>query len=56
MDGMNNQPQEGNVNSDILFSKTIKAGKRVYYIDVKCDSRGEYYLLKFPTPNKEGGK
>lgn len=44
MDGMNNQPQEGNVNSDILFSKTIKAGKRVYYIDVKCDSRGEYYL------------
>lgn len=30
--------------SDILFSRTVKAGKRVYYLDVKCDRRGEYYI------------
>lgn len=30
--------------SDILFSKTIKAGKRIYYIDVKQDRHSELYL------------
>lgn len=27
-----------------LFSRTVKAGKRVYYVDVKCDRRDEYYI------------
>lgn len=27
-----------------LFSRSVKAGKRVYYIDVKRDRRDEYYL------------
>lgn len=44
MDGINNIPQDGRANGDILFSKTVKAGKRVYYIDVKRDTKGEYYL------------
>lgn len=30
--------------SEILYSKTVKAGKRIYYIDVKCDRKGEHYL------------
>lgn len=30
--------------ADILFSRTVKAGKRIYYIDVKQNSRGEMYL------------
>lgn len=30
--------------NDILFSRTVKAGKRVYYIDVKCDRKGDFYL------------
>lgn len=30
--------------NEILFSKTIKAGKRIYYIDVKRDRKGEFYL------------
>lgn len=30
--------------ADILFSKSVKAGKRVYYIDVKRDRRGELYI------------
>ena len=29
---------------DILFSKTVKAGKRIYYIDVKQDRRKEKYV------------
>lgn len=34
----------GGMENEILFSRTIKAGKRVYYIDVKRDRHGEYYL------------
>lgn len=30
--------------NEILFSRTVKAGKRVYYVDVKRDRRDEYYL------------
>ena len=30
--------------ADILFSRTIKAGQRIYYIDVKQNRRGEMYL------------
>ncbi len=30
--------------NDILFTRTVKAGKRVYYLDVKRDKKGEYYL------------
>ena len=30
--------------SDILYSKTVKAGKRVYYIDVKRDRKGDFYV------------
>lgn len=29
---------------DIIFSKAIKAGKRIYYIDVKKTSKGEMFL------------
>lgn len=34
----------GGNDRDPLFSRTIKAGKRVYYLDVKRDRRGEYYV------------
>lgn len=36
-------PQEKNDNA-ILFSKVVKAGKRIYYVDVKRDRREELYL------------
>ena len=29
---------------DILFSKTIKAGQRIYYVDVKQNRKEEMYL------------
>lgn len=43
---MENEPKQGKerVDSEILFSKTVKAGKRIYYIDVKQDRKGELYL------------
>lgn len=33
-----------NAEKDIVLSKTIKAGKRIYYLDVKEDRRGEMFL------------
>ncbi len=33
-----------NKEKDILFSRAIKAGKRLYYVDVKQSSRGDMYL------------
>ena len=29
---------------EILFTRSIKAGKRIYYVDVKQSSRGDMYL------------
>ncbi len=29
---------------DILFSKAVKAGQRIYYVDVKMNRRQEMYL------------
>lgn len=29
---------------DIMFSRTIRAGKRIYYIDVKKNKKGDLYL------------
>lgn len=34
----------GQGEKDILFSRSIKAGKRIYYLDVKQNSHGEMYL------------
>ncbi len=33
-----------NRDSDIIFYKTIKAGKRIYYLDVKKNRKGELFL------------
>ena len=37
------KPIEGK-ESEILFSRTVKAGQRIYYIDVKRNRRDEMYL------------
>ena len=39
-----NEPMNERVDNEILFSRTVKAGKRVYYIDVKRDRRDALYL------------
>jgi len=33
-----------NKERDIVFSRTIKAGKRIYYVDVKRNRKDELYL------------
>lgn len=33
-----------NPEKEILYSQTVKAGKRIYYLDVKCSKRNELYL------------
>ncbi len=38
------EQMNGKVENDILFSKSVKAGKRIYYIDVKRDRHEELYL------------
>lgn len=38
-----NAAQEGG-DKDIIFSKAIKAGKRIYYLDVKKSRNDEMYL------------
>ncbi len=40
---MNEQTKE-RPESDILFSRSVKAGKRIYYVDVKQDRHNELYL------------
>lgn len=44
MDFNKDSMRERTADSDILFSRSIKAGKRVYYVDVKRDRHGENYL------------
>ncbi len=39
-----NQNTFGHGEKDILFSRAVKAGKRIYYVDVKQNSRGDMYL------------
>lgn len=42
MEGENKR--EGGREKEIVFSKVIKAGKRIYYVDVKESRNGELYL------------
>ena len=37
------KPFEGH-DAEILFSRTVKAGQRIYYIDVKRNRKDELYL------------
>ncbi|MCM1107462.1 MAG: PUR family DNA/RNA-binding protein [Clostridium sp.] len=40
---------------DIIFSRTVKAGKRIYYIDVKKNRRGELYLALTESKKNTNG-
>lgn len=41
--------------AEILFSRTVKAGQRIYYIDVKQNRRGEMYLCVTESKKILGG-
>lgn len=50
-----NQNTFGNGEKEILFSRSIKAGKRIYYVDVKQNSRGDMYLSLTESKKKVSG-
>ncbi len=39
-----NVKQSGNLAKEIVFSRLVKAGKRIYYVDVKRGKNDEMYL------------
>lgn len=39
-----NKKNTADTDKDIVFSKSIKAGKRIYYLDVKKSRRNEMFL------------
>ncbi len=39
-----NLKPSGNLAKEIVFSRIVKAGKRIYYVDVKRAKTGELYL------------
>ena len=44
---MENLRKEDTLNkkeNDIVFTKTLKAGKRIYYLDVKKNKKDEFFL------------
>ncbi len=56
---MKNSNQE--MDREIIFSKSIKAGKRIYYVDVKRNRRDEMFLAiteskKVPVEGGEPGQ
>ncbi len=44
MDTSKNQANSSSTDMSILHSETVKARQRIYYIDVKRDRNGDYYL------------
>lgn len=42
MDKYNNT--SSNFEKDIIYSETVKAGKRIYYLDVRKTKKDEFYL------------
>jgi hypothetical protein len=40
---------------DIIYSRTVKAGNRIYYIDVKKNRAGELYLCITESKRQKGG-
>ena len=45
----------GENEKEIVFSQAIKAGKRIYYIDVKQNRRGEMYLCITESKKMQSG-
>jgi len=41
---MENRKNDERRETEIVYSRSVKAGKRIYYLDVKKDRTGDYYL------------
>ena len=44
MDEIVDRPNADKREKEIIFSRSVKAGKRIYYLDVKKNLKGEIYL------------
>ena len=49
-------PQQERVEREIVFSKAIKAGKRIYYLDVKKSRNEELFLSVTESKKKVVGE
>ena len=47
--------KEGQDKKDIIFSKSVKAGKRIYYMDVKQSRNDELYLAITESKKRVSG-
>ena len=45
----------GTADKEIVFSQTVKAGKRIYYLDVKRNRKDELFLAITESKRKSGG-
>ncbi|OQX97479.1 MAG: DNA-binding protein [Bacteroidetes bacterium 4572_128] len=44
MEEYDKKSNKGKTDREEIFSRTVRAGKRTYFFDVKATRRGEYYL------------
>ncbi|MBO4371031.1 MAG: DUF3276 family protein [Paludibacteraceae bacterium] len=46
------QPKDEREDREIVFSKSVKAGKRMYYLDVKRDRKDDLFLSNTESKRK----
>ncbi len=44
MENLRKEDTSNKKENDIVFTKTLKAGKRIYYLDVKKNKKDEFFL------------
>ena len=53
---MENRRFEGNSEPEIVYSRSVKAGKRIYYLDVKKARNEDLYLCITESKRKQTGE
>ena len=53
---MENRKFDEKRESEIVYSRSVKAGKRIYYLDVKKDRTGDYYLCITESKKRQSGE
>lgn len=55
MEGLVKKKKSEKGDKDILYSKTIKAGKRIYYLDVKKNFKDDLFLAVTESKKMQSG-
>jgi hypothetical protein len=53
---MENRRSEGRTEPEIVYSRSVKAGKRIYYLDVKKARNEDLYLCITESKRKQTGE